>query len=309
MAVSPHGNYVAAARANQIFLYHVGTKKQLGRLSDPSLQSRGIYDKPGVAHLDLVQSLAFSPDGQWLASGGFRTVKLWRRHMTPQKMSLPDEETEISAVAGGGAGDGVVVGSTRGTILLLDGSTGLVAKSLSGHEGAVTALALSADGTRLVSAAADKTIRYWSLAEGRELGRLQAPQSTLAVALVNDDTQVAAGGADNVIRIWTLPEALDVEAANTASDEPAKPTMVLAGHTGPITSLATATWISMSLLSETMCASSRRALRRSVSPRTTTRSSRKRIAQNADSNVPGTTLIPSGGRSLKSRSRSAASSS
>ena len=41
--------------------------------------SGGIYKQPGVADLDLVQSLKFSPDGTLLASGGFRTVKLWRK--------------------------------------------------------------------------------------------------------------------------------------------------------------------------------------------------------------------------------------
>ena len=32
-----------------------------------------------MADLDLMQSLKFSPDGTLLASGGFRTVKLWRQ--------------------------------------------------------------------------------------------------------------------------------------------------------------------------------------------------------------------------------------
>lgn len=32
-----------------------------------------------VTHRDLVQSIAFSPDSQRLATGGFRTVKLWRK--------------------------------------------------------------------------------------------------------------------------------------------------------------------------------------------------------------------------------------
>ena len=51
-------------RANQIFLYHVPSKRELGRLTDPSLIEKGIYKQPGVADLDLIQSLAFSPDGQ-----------------------------------------------------------------------------------------------------------------------------------------------------------------------------------------------------------------------------------------------------
>lgn len=39
-----------------------------------------------ATHLDLVQSLAFSPDSQLLATGGFRTVKLWRRQTAAQRI-------------------------------------------------------------------------------------------------------------------------------------------------------------------------------------------------------------------------------
>ena len=71
---------MAASRANQIFVYRVASGKMITRLSDPSLNELEIYkDKQGIAHLDLVQSLTFSPNGLLLASGGYRVVKLWQR--------------------------------------------------------------------------------------------------------------------------------------------------------------------------------------------------------------------------------------
>src|SRR5947208_944931 len=79
VAVTGDGQYAAASRANQIFLVHVPSKRELGRLTDPALLSGGVYTQPGVADWDLVQSLKFSPDGTWLASGGFRAVKLWHK--------------------------------------------------------------------------------------------------------------------------------------------------------------------------------------------------------------------------------------
>src|SRR4029077_736890 len=90
VAITADSQYAAASRANQIFLVHVPSRRELGRLTDPALLSGGIYKQPGVADLDLVQSLKFSPDGTWLASGGFRTVKLWRK-------TLSQKQEDVSA--------------------------------------------------------------------------------------------------------------------------------------------------------------------------------------------------------------------
>ena len=76
--VSPNGQYAAAGRANQIFVYHIPSKSLITRLIDPALLKSGNY-KEGVSHRDLVHSMAFHPSGELLASGGFRQVKLWRR--------------------------------------------------------------------------------------------------------------------------------------------------------------------------------------------------------------------------------------
>lgn len=66
VAMSADGQWAAASRANQIYLYHVPTKREYGRLTDPALIASGIYKNPGVAHLDLVQSMKFSPDSSTL---------------------------------------------------------------------------------------------------------------------------------------------------------------------------------------------------------------------------------------------------
>ncbi len=80
IAVAPQGDYAAAARANQISIYHLPTQSLVTKLTDETLRKSGLYKQPGVAHRDLVQSLAFSPDGTRLATGSFREVKLWKRN-------------------------------------------------------------------------------------------------------------------------------------------------------------------------------------------------------------------------------------
>lgn len=78
-AVTADGQWVACGRGNQLELYHLPTGSRVGRLSDPSLAAEGL---PMAAHRDWVNAVAFSPDGNRLASGGFREIKLWEREVT-----------------------------------------------------------------------------------------------------------------------------------------------------------------------------------------------------------------------------------
>src|SRR6266702_2685944 len=88
VALTSDGHFAACARANQIFIYQVPSRQLVTRLTDSQLLKAGLYGKLGVAHRDLVHSLAFSPEGDLLASGGYREVKLWRRPKDVQKFNL-----------------------------------------------------------------------------------------------------------------------------------------------------------------------------------------------------------------------------
>jgi hypothetical protein len=43
------------------------------------LSDSGLSTNPVAAHRDLVNSVAVSPDGTWIASGGYREIKVWKR--------------------------------------------------------------------------------------------------------------------------------------------------------------------------------------------------------------------------------------
>lgn len=228
-ALTRDGQYAAAGRANQIFLYHVPTGREIGRLTDPELISSGLYKNPGVAHRDLVQSLAFSPDGTLLASGGFQVVKLWER---PQNVQAHKFAVDAAATATAISSDRKQLAVASGkTVQLFDLGSGKPGAKLNGHAENVTAVAFSPDGSKVFTGSADKTVRIWTTADGKEQGKLETPQPVAALAVVGDGSKVATGGGDNTIRVWNVAD-LSKPAEELLDKE-------LNGHSQPVTSLAT----------------------------------------------------------------------
>ena len=230
VTVSPDGQFVAAGRANQIFMYHVPSKREVGRLTDPALMETDIYNRPGVSHLDLVQSLQFSPDSQLLASGGYRTVKIWRRAPNDRKLSIVDLESLPTAVAVSPDGKAVAISQQNGSVLLM---SGVSVKSLSGHKEAVTGIRFFGEGSRIVTSSLDRTFRVFSASDGEPLLVVETPSPLNDVELVEKESRIATAGADNVVRLWELPESLPDAEGTTL-----EPSSELKGHSGPITSLA-----------------------------------------------------------------------
>lgn len=117
VALSPDGQTLAGSRANRIFVHDLERAEHPTRLTDPGLIGQGLYDRPGVAHLDLVQALAFHPSGAILASGGYRVVKLWKRELAHRasRLELPGPAAGFTAVVSVG-GDRWVTGHSGGRL-------------------------------------------------------------------------------------------------------------------------------------------------------------------------------------------------
>jgi WD40 repeat protein len=73
LQVSPDGNFTVVGRGNRVIVVDTATHEVSGRLVDPSLTVGEVTD------VDLIQSVAVSPQADLIATGGFRTVRLWRR--------------------------------------------------------------------------------------------------------------------------------------------------------------------------------------------------------------------------------------
>ena len=223
VALTDDGQFAAAGRANQIHLFHVPTASTIGRLTDPALLADKTYARPGVAHRDMTYALAFSPDGNTLASGSYREVKLWQRPVNVQKQTLPGA-AELLATSP----DGKWLAAASGNDIKLWSLPALTpGKTLAGHTSPVKSLSFATNSARLVSGA-DKTARIWTLADGALFAEVTATNDIVSVAMLPDGKRIATAHGDKNILTWKLPEAAGGKA---------EPGPVIAG-TGPITLLA-----------------------------------------------------------------------
>jgi cytochrome c len=95
---------------------------------------------------------------------------------------------------------------------------------LRGHGGPVRALAVSADGARLLSASFDTTAITWSLASGTAQKVLRFHNGAVNAVAFLKDGRMATSGEDARIALW-----------RQGAD---KPDTVLEGHTAPVAALA-----------------------------------------------------------------------
>jgi WD40 repeat protein len=80
-----------------------------------------------------------------------------------------------------------------------------------GHPGRVRAVAVTPDGTQIITAGDDGTARIWDRASGQQVGPALTGHTgyVRAVAVTPDGTQIITAGDDGTIRIWDRIMAAD----------------------------------------------------------------------------------------------------
>ena len=219
---SPDGTQLAVGSYIGVWLYDVETGKEMSMF-------------PGMC-----QSIAFSPDGRFLAHGGEQylgeALQLWEV-ATRQKVALPalqfsasvlqfseDGKTLISLANHGGSIRHLDIDTRKGNVKKIEG---LSANFLPAPD------ALTYD--KFAVGKKDGRIELWDTITGEQLFTLSghaeigerdfAEEYVLALAFSPDGTQLASGGADTTVRLW-----------NTTSND--EPTLLHQHHEGWVNVLA-----------------------------------------------------------------------
>jgi WD40 repeat protein len=110
-------------------------------------------------HEVLVQRLAFSPDGKWLASSGDR-ICLWDLSDGRLQHTFSAPNSYLLGLAFHPAGE-VLAGGSSDAVYLWRTQTGEMVHAFAAHEQRILSLAYSPDGKTLASASDDQTVRLW----------------------------------------------------------------------------------------------------------------------------------------------------
>jgi WD40 repeat protein len=159
-----------------------------------------------TGHRSAVQSVAFSPDGSRIVSGGVDgTVRVWDAETRqPVGEPLTGHHGPVWGVAFSRDGRRIVSGSLDGTVREWDAIAGL---PIPAGQRRIHAVALSPNGQQIASGGYDGTVKLWNAETGKQIGQpLGKPwdgdeHAVLTVAFSPDGSQIVWGDRDGIVRV------------------------------------------------------------------------------------------------------------
>ncbi|MBD2099307.1 NB-ARC domain-containing protein [Leptolyngbya sp. FACHB-261] len=181
----------------------------------PHAALRGV----SFAHADLkssvfaetfggVVSVAFSPDGQLLASSDTSgEIHIWQASNGQQLVACKGHSHWAWAIAFSPDGQWLASAADDYSVKLWDVRTGECLRTYEGHTYSVNTIVFSPDGQMLASSSQDATIRLWnvSAAEPACIRTLQGHEGRVwSLAFSPDGRTLASGSEDLTIKLWDI---------------------------------------------------------------------------------------------------------
>ncbi|KAG0287397.1 protein with putative role during mitosis, partial [Linnemannia gamsii] len=218
-ALSPNGRAIATGgRAGTIQLWDSQTEAA---------------ERTFVGETMSADSLVYSPCGRWIVSTHWNeVVQLWDLHDSAGQShvickatdtSMPQSKnpcspvkvmtcaSNVSSLIYTPNGQGLVFGTTSGSLLFWDLQSGTVEDELKGHQDKVTCITYSPCGRWLLSGGKDRTIRIWQLqtVEGKDwhcIVVIRGCSELITCLAWNPVTpmEFVSGSTDGSVRVWRM---------------------------------------------------------------------------------------------------------
>ena len=150
-----------------------------------------------------VNSLAFSPDGQCIASAYGSAVVL-RHTATGRPLQVLTGHQGATAVAIDPSGTWLASGSRDRMVRLWEVRTGRLVHTLEAHRDDVLSVAFDPSGRFLASGSYDGTVALWVVGEGKLMRRLSGHQSGVSSLAFNAGSVLASGSQDHTVKLWSI---------------------------------------------------------------------------------------------------------
>ena len=162
-------------------------------------------------HSSYVESVCWSPDGKYLASGSYKKgfflddgeLFLWHPNTGELIRTLKGHSSTVISVCWSPDGKYLASGSVDKTVKIWDANYGECIRTLKGHSHFVNSVCFSPDGKYLASGSEDNTIVIWDAKSGQRIKTLEERYSYVkSVCFSPDGKYLASDLSDNTVVIW-----------------------------------------------------------------------------------------------------------
>jgi WD40 repeat protein len=197
---APDGSVLAVAGYHEVLLHKPDGSGLAGRL---------------IGLSERVQSIAFAPDGKWLAvTGGdpcrFGEVQIWDVAKKSLKLSVPITYDTVYGASWSPDGSKIAFGCADNTVRAIDARTGKQVLFQGAHNDWVLDTTFSTDGSHLVSVSRDMSMKLTEVATQRFVDNITSitpgalKGGLMSVARHPKKDELLIGGSDGEAKIYKM---------------------------------------------------------------------------------------------------------
>jgi WD40 repeat protein len=186
-----------------------------------------IWKKPRLipdAHADVIQYLAFSPDGKTLLTCGYdRQVKVWEVASAKERQALKEHSDAVYGAAYRPDGKLFATTGADRSVKVWEAATNKLLYTLGEATDWVYTVAWSPDGMHLAAGGVDKSIRVWQAdeREGRVVQSVFAHQGpVLRLAYSTDGRTLYSLSEDRTLKAWDAAKMVEKKVYPPQPDAP-----------------------------------------------------------------------------------------